>query len=151
MIKHITSLFKKPFSIISKKKKHNPVQWRMAAKRINSNTFNIHVMAFLEAPWQIYTQQLNHKDGLLLNIEFESSIYLLWLGNQEEIGTPIDQYDLMLKEEVRAYKVAVNIVQAVKVIVEEPVIINGIIHYVIGDGVSKLETNKINFSLTLNE
>lgn len=108
-------------------------------------------MAFLESPWQIYTQQLQHIDSSLLNIEFESSIYVIWLGNQEEIGTPIDQYDLLLKEEVRAYKVTVNIVQAVKVIVEEPVIINGIIHYVIGDGVSKLETNKINFSLTLNE
>ncbi len=151
MIKRFALLLTKPFGFKTKKKKHNPVKWRMAAKRITPNTFNIHVMAFLEAPWQIYTQQLNHKDGSLLNIEFESSIYVVWLGNQEEIGTPIDQYDQMLKEEVRAYKVAVNIVQAVKVIVEEPVTINGIIHYVIGDGVSKLETNKINFSLTLNE
>jgi hypothetical protein len=151
MIKRFALLLTKPFSFKAKKKKHNPVQWRIAAKRISSNTFNIHVMAFIEAPWQIYTQQLQHIDGSLLNIEFESSIYVIWLGNQEEIGTPIDQYDLVLKEEVRAYKVAVNIVQTAKIIVEEPITINGLIHYVIGDGVSKLETNKINFSLTLNE
>lgn len=151
MIKRIASLLTKPFTFKAKKEKHNPVQWRMAAKRITSNTYKIHVMAFLEAPWQIYTQQLNHKDGSLLNIEFEPSIYVVWLGLPEEIGTPIDQYDLVLKEEVRAYRIAVNVVQMVKVIVEEPVTINGVTHYVIGDGVNKLETNTINFSLTLNE
>ena len=108
-------------------------------------------MAFIQGPWQLYSKQLNTVDGSLLNIEYDSNAFVIIMAGFQEIGTPIEYYDLALKEEMRSYKVAVNFVQNVKVIIHEPITIQGTIHYVIGDGISKLQTHKKEFKLTLNE
>ncbi|HEX9826420.1 MAG TPA: hypothetical protein VGA80_07450 [Flavobacteriaceae bacterium] len=131
--------------------KNTPVQWRFAAKKIEVNIYNIHLMAFIESPWQLFTKQLNTMDGTLLNIEFEPNAFVIIMDKHQEIGTPIELYDLALKEEIRSYRVAVNFVQTVMVIVHEPITIKGTIHYVIGDGIAKIKTLKKEFKITLNE
>ena len=63
----------------------------------------------------------------------------------------MEKYDLVLKEDMRSYRVAVNFVQSVKVIVHEPITIKGTIHYIIGDGINKLQTHKKKFKIILNQ
>ncbi|HEX9826581.1 MAG TPA: hypothetical protein VGA80_08270 [Flavobacteriaceae bacterium] len=134
-----------------KPKGNGPVQWRFAAKKVEENTYSIHLMAFIESPWQLFTKQLNTSDGSLLNIELESNVFVIIMDKHQEIGIPIEQYDLALKEEIRSYRVAVNFVQTVMVIVHEPITIKGTIHYVIGDGIAKIKTYKKDFKIALNE
>ena len=136
---------------IPKQSQNDPVQWRFVAKKLEVNTYNIHLMAFIESPWQLFTKQLNTMDGTLLNIEFEPNAFVIIMDKHQEIGTPIEQYDLALKEEIRSYRVAVNFVQTVMVIVHEPITIKGTIHYVIGDGIAKIKTYKKDFKIALNE
>lgn len=109
------------------------------------------MMAFIQGPWQLYTKQLNTVDGTLLNIEYDSNAFVIIMTGLQEMGTPIEQYDLVLKEDMRSYKVAVNFIQNIKVIVHEPITIHGTIRYVIGDGITKVKTLKEEFKITLNQ
>lgn len=128
----------------------NPVEWHFTAKKYDNN-YKIHSMALNKSPWQIYTVQLDFPEASLLSIEYEQNDYIMYLGSFQEVGMPIEQYDELLNHNIRVYKVAVNFVQNIKIISDETISLKGIIHYVISDGVSKLETHLKEFSLTLND
>jgi thiol:disulfide interchange protein DsbD len=129
----------------------NPVEWRFLAKCNGNNTFTIHITAFIESPWHIYTEQVNHPEASLLNIEMEQNAFVIPLGKFNEIGTPIEQYDPILNHDIRLYKIAVNFVQTLKIVGSTPIMLKGIINYVISDGKNKLETHKKEFEIPLNE
>jgi hypothetical protein len=142
-------LFRKT-SITSNKGSHCP-EWRFTVKKVNVNTLNIHITALISSPWCIYTKLLNIPDSSLFSIDYNQNAFVIFKDNLQEIGTPIEQFDEAVKEYVRSYRLAVNFVQTVIIIVEEPVMLNGIIKYVIGDGINKLETHTKEFKITLNE
>lgn len=126
-------------------------QWRFAAQKIGVGTYSLHIMTFMSSPWHLFTKQLNTPDGSLFNIAYVQSAFVIFLDRLEEMGTPVESFDLALNEEIRYYRVAVNFVQTVMVIVHEPITIKGTIHYVIGDGIAKIKTYKKDFKIALNE
>jgi len=127
-----------------------PVQWRFKAKKNYKNTYGLHITAFLKSPWYIYTEQLNHNEASLLNIEFQPNPFIAYIGKLQEIGNLIEKYDPIIKHEIRLYKVAVNFMQKVEVVFNEPTTLKGKVHYVISDGKNKLETYVQVFKITLN-
>ncbi|OBX17506.1 hypothetical protein LX77_01444 [Gelidibacter algens] len=135
----------------SKSFKTNHILWRFAAKKIEVGTYNLHSKAFIESGWNIYTKQINTQDCSLLHIEYEPNDFVIFNYGVEEMGTPIEIYDLVLQEEVRYYKTAVNFIQKIKVIVDEATTIKGTIHYVIGDGINKVKIFKKEFKIEVND
>lgn len=148
-MKKIFSSLTKAFSRPQSTKDPNEIQWRFVARYIDDATYSMHIMAFIKSPWYLFTKQLNTPDGSLLCIEYEQNAFVIFVNDMEEMGTPIEHYDLALEEEVRCYKVAVNLIQRVKVIIDDPVQMKGTIHYVIGDGINRIKTCKKEFRLTL--
>jgi len=130
---------------------NNHVQWRFTVKKAGINAYSIHITALIDSPWYIYTQQLNHKDVSLVNIEFEPNAFIIFIDKPQEIGNPIEQFDQVLKHEVRLYKVTVNFVQKIQIVVDDAISLKGTINYVIGDGIDKLETHTKEFKITLND
>lgn len=129
----------------------NHIEWRFTVKKISPNTFNIHMTALISQPWHIYTKLLNIPDSELCSITFNHSAFIILANDIQVAGVPIQGFDLAIKEEARYFKTAVNFIQKVTLIVDEPVTLNGIIEYVIGDGIDKLETHKKEFNITINE
>ncbi len=132
-------------------KNNDYVEWRFTVKKASVNTFAIHVTALIDSPWRIYTKLLNIPNSSLFSIAYDSNAFVIFKNKLQEIGTPIEQYDEVVKEQVRSYRVAANFVQTVMLIVDESVTLHGKIAYVIGDGIGKLETLKEKFKITLNQ
>ena len=127
-----------------------PVDWRFATRKINKNTFYIHVTARIQSPWHIYTKLLGIPKGSLLSITYEHNAFIIISDEIKEVGLPIEGYDNALKENVRFYKRGVNFVQKVSLFMDGQVTLNGIMEYVIGDGIDRLQTYKKEFQINLN-
>ena len=127
------------------------IEWRFAVKKTRTNTFNVHITALIDAPWRIYTELLDIHESSLFNITFSPNDNIFLTGDLHISGVQIEHYDDVIKERVRYYKVAVNFVQKVSLIVDEPQTLKGTIGYVIGDGKSKVEAFEENFRVTINE
>jgi hypothetical protein len=151
MRKLISGLLGVLLGTTSSAQNESPVKWRFTTKKEGVNKYSIHITAFMESSWQMYTQQLNHKDASLVTIEFEPNAFIIYIDKFQEIGNPSDGYDPLLEHEIRSYRVAVNFVQKVQIVVDEPIALKGTIHYVIGDGIDKLENHKKEFKITLNQ
>ena len=138
-------------STVVQSQNQDDIEWCFAVKKTSVNTFNIHVTALINPPWHIYEKLLNIQESSLLSITYEYNDNTILSDDLHVVGVPIEQYDNAIKNVVRYYTVAVNFVQKVSLIVDEPLTLKGQVAYVIGDGISKVETRIEKFKITLND
>ena len=151
MKKFFSALASILFGLVTTVKKNDPVQWRFLAKKEGGATYSLNFMAIIQPPWSLYVEKLNSFEGTLFTIDFEPNIYVIFKEGLHERGTPIQYHDFIFNDEVRLYKGSVNFVQLVKIIIDEPVTINGTVYYMVGDGIDMMKTYKKTFVMTLND
>lgn len=128
----------------------DPVQWRFVAKKEDEASYSLNFMAIIQPPWSIYIKTLDEIGKSLLNFEYKPNIHIIFKDVLQERGTPVEYYDFILKSDVKMYKRPVNFVQLVKICIDEPISIQGTLHYVVGDGIDELKTYKKYFEFEIN-
>jgi len=74
-------------------------------------------------------------------MKFELNLDIILTDKLQKIGNPAELYDAVFKDEIRLYKRAVSFVQKVQIIVDDVITLKRTIHYVVGDGINKLEAH----------
>jgi hypothetical protein len=90
------------------------VKWTFSAKKIAHKTYEVHLLASIEAPWKIYSQYTPSGGPLPTNIRFDKNPMLILAGKVEEVGQQEKKFEHVFNVNVLFYHEQVDFVQVVK-------------------------------------
>jgi hypothetical protein len=89
----------------------NPIKWRFSVKKATSHLYHVHLTAFIEAPWRLYSQE-SHPDGSTpTTIKFDQNSALYFIGKPQEAGTLKVDDNNEFRVATKFYTYAVDFVQ----------------------------------------
>jgi thiol:disulfide interchange protein DsbD len=99
--------------LVKPKEIPNPVKWRFSVKEVTSHLYFVHLTAFIEAPWRLYSQQSHHDGPMPTQITFDKKMDLYFVETPKEVGTLKKEYFDENETEAMFYIYAVDFVQEV--------------------------------------
>lgn len=130
-------------------KKPNPIQWKCTAQKTNTNTYRIHVTAFISDPWRLYSWESEWEGPMPTLIEFEEHSLIHILGEPKEMGTFKEAYDPKSDVRMRYYTTVANFVQEVRAHIQ-PLWVKGKVIFTACTEKRCLEPKEIEFQVELN-
>jgi thiol:disulfide interchange protein DsbD len=104
----------------------NPIKWRFNVKKVTEHLYHVHLTAFIEPSWRLYSQQSHPEGPMPTTILFDQNDALHFIDTPQEVGT--------LKEEsnnqvvTKYYTYAVDFVQEVIIMAEGQTISGKVIY-----------------------
>lgn len=109
----------------------DPVSWNFSSKKINNDTYEIHMTAALSDPWHIYSQSSPEGGSLPTSITFAKNPLLTLDGKVKENGQMKSHFEKVFDVTVKYYENNVNFVQTVKLKTKAKTKISGSIVYMV--------------------
>lgn len=127
----------------------NPVTWNFSAKKITDKTFEVHIIATIEAGWHIYT--LGHKGdiGVPTSITFNNNPLILLSGKLSTKAKALSMKDPSTNEIVKFYTNNADFTQVLKLKANVKTNTTGTIEYMVCNDKQCLPPTKKQFSISL--
>jgi len=92
----------------------NPTRWKFISKKVGDQTYEIHLMAFIDYPWRIYSQFSVEEGPLPTIIKFKESPLVIFNGKPKEVGNKKEKYDVNYRTITQYYDTSVDFIQVVR-------------------------------------
>lgn len=127
----------------------NPVQWNNSVKKIDANTYEIHLMATVQSPWHIYSQNTPEGGPVPTEIIFAKNPMLNFEGPAAEKGNLVKKHEEVFGIDVMYFDGKVDFVQKVKLKAKVKTNISGTVKYMVCNDRECLAPKTIPFQLEL--
>ncbi|HLF45425.1 MAG TPA: protein-disulfide reductase DsbD domain-containing protein [Chitinophagaceae bacterium] len=129
----------------------NPVSWTFTAKKMNSNTYEVHMTATMQSGWHLYSQ-VQPQDAIAIPTTFtiNKNPLIKLNGKINEIGKLEKFRDEKLDLSAYQYAKKVDFVQVVNLKGKAKTNFSGNVEYQTCDDKKCLPPKKINFNVALN-
>ena len=106
-----------------------PVEFEITSKKIEKNTFEVHLKAEVLKSWHIYSQNTEDGGPLPTDITFITNAHVTVLGKPKELGEVHEKFEEVFGVNTKYYEGSVDFVQMVKTQTNKPVTLEGNIAY----------------------
>jgi thiol:disulfide interchange protein DsbD len=129
----------------------NPVSWTFTAKKIGSNSYEVHMTASIQASWHLYSQK-QPEDAIAIptSFFFNNNPLLALSGTIKEIGKMEKFTDKELGLSANQYSTKVDFVQVVNLKGKATTNFTGSVEYQTCDDKKCLPPKTVNFNVALN-
>lgn len=128
----------------------NPVEWQFYSKDLANNEYILYFKAKVEQGWYIYSQEIKETPPIPTTVRIDRSASYTIIGDVDERGKLIDEYDEMLDKNIKKYADQVTFIAKVKSNSNEPVLVNGLVEYMSCDHEKCLPPTKKKFQFRLS-
>jgi len=137
------------FSMFTKTK--NPVQWKFISKKVGDQTYEVHLTAFIDYPWRIYSQYSAEEGPLPTIIKFKENPLIIFNGKLKEVGNEEEKYDVNYRVVTRYYVTTVDFIQVVQTSSPfEPMMLDGKLIFMVCTDKQSLAPKEIEFKVKLD-
>ncbi len=127
----------------------NPIKWAYSAKKINADTYELHITATLQPKWHIYAQDAG--DGPVATLITVDKNPLIKLnGAVKEVGSLEKKYDANFKSTLNYFSKKVDFVQTIKVKAGIATVVKGKVTFMVCDDKKCLPPKDVAFSIKIN-
>lgn len=129
----------------------SPISWTFTAKKINTNTYEVHMTAAIQNGWHLYSQN-QPEDAIAIPTTFTltSNPLLEMVGKIKEDGKLEKFHDKELNLSANQYSKKVNFVQTVKLKGKVKTKFTGSVEYQTCDDKKCLPPKTVNFNVALD-
>ncbi|MFL5772621.1 MAG: protein-disulfide reductase DsbD domain-containing protein [Flavisolibacter sp.] len=127
----------------------DPVKWEFSSKKINPNTFEIHLKAKVEDEWHIYSQTTPDGGPVATNITFTKNPLLTLKGDVREVGKLEQHFEKLFGVEVKQFSEKVEFIQTVIIKPGIKTSILGTVQYMTCNDEQCMPPKKVNFTIAL--
>ncbi len=128
----------------------NPVSWTTSAKKINDNTYEIHVTANIDNGWHIYSQTTPDGGPIATSFTFTKNPLVTMDGTAKEVGKlETHKEPLFGNIDVKQFSNKVDFVQKVKVKASVKTSVNVVVEFMVCNDKQCLPPRTENFSVAL--
>ena len=148
-MKFLFTLFALSFSVTLSAQ--NPVSWSFTSKKLNANTWEVHMTANIQKGWHLYAQT-QPADAIAqpTTFSFTKNPFLQFDGKVKEVGKLEKFRDDKLDVSANQYSNKVVFVQTVKLKGSAKTAVTGNLEYQTCDDQKCLPPKKVPFSIALN-
>jgi len=128
----------------------NPVSWTFGVKKVDDNTFEVHMTATIQKGWHLYSQE-QPEDAIAVPTSFTITANPLFKldGKIKEIGKMEKFTDKQLGLSANQYSNTVDFVQLVRLKGTAKTSVSGNVEYQTCDDKKCLPPKTVNFSIAL--
>jgi cytochrome c biogenesis DsbD-like protein len=126
-----------------------PVHWNFSAKKIDGNTYEIHISATIDAPWHTYSQWTPADGPLPTKIIFTQNPLVALNGKTRELGELHRIHDKTFGVDVHFFEGGVDFVQALRLKGNTKTAITGTVEFMTCNERKCLPPKKIPFTILL--
>ncbi len=127
----------------------DPVRWSFSAKRINDNTFQVHLTANIENGWHLYSQTTPEGGPVPTTIEFAKNPLLVIDDKAKEVGKLEQHHEPLFGVDVKQFSNKVEFVQTVKMKGKVKTALNGTVEFMTCNDHECLPPKSQKFSIAL--
>lgn len=125
----------------------DPVQWNTSIKKINANTYEIHLTATVKSPWHLYSQATPAGGPVPTVISFAKNPVLAFDGNVLEKGDLVKKREEVFGIDVMYFNNTVDFVQVVKTKAKVKTNVTGSVRYMVCNDRECLPPKTVSFEL----
>lgn len=107
----------------------DPVQWNFSSKKIDATTYEVHLMAAIDAGWHLYSQTTPYGGPVATSIAFTKNPLVTPQGSAKEVGKLEKHFESLFGVDVKQFSNKVDFVQTVKVKGSIKTTLNGTVEY----------------------
>jgi len=100
---------------LSEAQSNKQVQWNYSAKKLDNNTFEVHMTATINGDYHLYAQEAGGEGPIPTSFTFVKNPLLVLDGKVKEVGKVIKKYESAWNHDVKYYEKNVDFVQLVKI------------------------------------
>ena len=127
----------------------SPMQWSFSCKKIDANTYEIHLTAKLDVGWHTYSQTTPDGGPVPTRIEFTKNPLLALQGSVKDVGKLERHHEELFGVDVKQFSNKVDFVQTVKIKGKVKTSVNGNVEYMTCNDRECLPPSKQTFSIAL--
>ncbi len=131
-------------------KAQQPVEWLFFSKKINNNTYEIHLAATIDKGWYVYSKASSQKGPSPLSVTILPVNNLKVSKGVKEEGTPIKKKNVE-GINTQYFENTVGLIQTVTVSGSVSELVKGSVSYVAASASQTLPPQTVEFSLILNQ
>ena len=126
------------------------VKWEYSAKKVADKKYEIRMVATVQTPWHIYSQNQS-EDAIVLptTIKFNNNPLVVLNGKPKEVGKLIDQFEKAVNARSRYYANKVEFVQTITLKSNVKTAVTGEIEFMVCDDKQCLPPDVAKFSIKL--
>lgn len=124
------------------------VNWAFSSKKIDNNTYEIHLIAIIQGKYHMYAQDAGVDGPVPTTITFTKNPVVTLEGKTKELGKMIQKHEDAWEGKVNYYEKTVEYVQVVKVKTPKTTIL-GNVEFMVCDDKECLPPSTVPFSIKL--
>jgi hypothetical protein len=109
----------------------NAARWNISSKKVDEKTYELHIIAKIDRPWHIYSQQINGDLGFATRISLTKNPLIIVDAKPKEIGQQLSMIDPKTGAALNYYNGIVEFVQTVTLSKPAKTRLNGSIEYIL--------------------
>lgn len=126
-----------------------PVQWHIYTQKTSANTYEVHIDAYLDNNWVIYSLHTPEGGPVPTQIDFENNRQVDLIGTAQETVMPKRVYEPLFTTDVIKFEKKASFVQRLRNNVKDQVVVTGQISYMACNGTQCLAPTKVPFLTVL--
>lgn len=127
----------------------NPVHWSFSSKKINANTYEVHLTATIEKGWHIYSQTTPEGGPVPTAIVYQKNPLLVMDGAAKELGKLEQHHEPLFGVDVKQFSNRVDFVQVVKLKGKAKTAVSGTINFMTCNDTECLPPKTVTFSVAI--
>jgi len=127
----------------------NPVHWSYSARKLDANTYEVHLTAKIDAGWHLYSQTTPEGGPVPTSIIFSKNPLFTLQGSAREIGKLQQKQEPLFGVDVKQYSTQVDFVQTIKLKAQVKTNAVGSIKFMVCDDTQCLPPATHQFSVAL--
>lgn len=126
-----------------------PVDWQFSARKIAENTYEVRLIATVDAPWTIYGLDTPPGGPLPTTVKFTGNPMVLLQGRTRQQGKLLQKHDRTFGVDVHYFMGSAEFVQVVRLRTPVKTQLSGTVEYMACDQERCLPPQVVPFTLTL--
>ncbi len=127
----------------------DPVQWSNTIKKINANTYEIHLTATVQNPWHLYSQHTPAGGPVPTSVSFTKNPLLVPDGGVQEKGDLVKKHEEVFGIDVMYFNTKVDFVQKVTAKAKVKTNVSGRCKYMVCNDRECLPPKTVSFQLSI--
>lgn len=128
----------------------NPVKWTYTAKKITTDTYELHMTATIASKWHIYAQDIPEGGAVPTSFSFDKNPLIKTDGKVTEVGKQEKSYNKDFKMVLKYYSNKVDFVQKIKLKTAISTVAKGKLTFMVCNDEKCLPPKDLTFAIKIN-
>lgn len=128
----------------------SPVKWSYKVQKIKDKIYEIHLEAFMDNEWHIYSQTTPEGGPIPTAFSFSKNPLVIFEGSIKEVGKLEEHFEPLFGVKVKQYSDKVEFIQTIKLKAAVKTAVNGYIEFMACNDAECMPTAKQAFSVNVD-